>query len=111
MTSGEAPPRYSPAATSHASPSRHTRTSFVRPCCSIAVCHCPIVLSGTVTTCVMPSSSSVWAISSPVNMGGEYGWSIRLRPRPLHDKIFDEELHHALLIDPGVSHVWPDLQV
>src|SRR6185437_15878619 len=35
---------------------------------SMAVCHWPIVLSGTVTTCVTPRSPSALAIWSPENI-------------------------------------------
>src|ERR1041384_929127 len=67
ITSGRFPPRWSPAATAHASPSRHTRTRRTPGVAEIADSHAPIVLSGTVTTWVTPRRVKSAAISAPEN--------------------------------------------
>src|SRR5262245_26826153 len=69
MTKGDRPPRYSPAATAHASPSRQTRISRMPPL-SIPDSQRPSVESGTVTTWVMPSRWRSEAIWDPGNTPG-----------------------------------------
>src|SRR5262249_3598918 len=105
-TSGTAPPRCSPAATCHVSPSRQTRTTRIAPRRSSSACHGPIVLSGTVTTWVTPSRSSSDAISSPENI-----LLVRLRGRRRNHQILDEELEHSRRVDPRVPLVGPELQI
>src|SRR5215467_15638171 len=105
-TSGTAPPRCSPAATCHVSPSRHTRTTRIVPRRSSSACHGPIVLSGTVTTWVTPSRSSSDAISSPENIQ-----LVRLRAGRRDHQILDEEFEHTLLVDARVPLVRSELQI
>src|SRR5512138_2964819 len=107
ITNGSEPPSMSPPATPQASPSRHTRTRRVRPLRSIASCHGPIVLSGTVTTCVTPMSARTDAICSPENMTA----SVRSRRHRMQYQVLDEELHHPRGVEARVALVRAHLQV